>query len=76
MGRRVELCTLHGVLLRIVFVTMLPDRVDDLFIITICLYLSLSQLAGQDSDGEAGGIVYDSWGFVAYCFCNYVTGQG
>jgi len=40
-----ELCTLHaGVMLCIVFVTMLPDRVDDSFTSTICLYLSPSQL--------------------------------
>ena len=37
-----EMCTLHaGVMLCIVFVTMLPDRVDDSSTSTICLYLSL-----------------------------------
>ena len=40
-----EMCTLHvGVMLCIVFVTVLPDRVDDSFTSTICLYLSPSQL--------------------------------
>ena len=40
-----EMCTLHaGVMLCIVFVTMLQDRVDDSFTSTICLYLSPSQL--------------------------------
>jgi hypothetical protein len=40
-----EMCTLHAVvMLCIVFVTMLPDRVDDAFTSTICLYLSPSQL--------------------------------
>jgi len=33
-----------GVMLCIVFVTMLPDRVDDSFTSTTCLYLSPSQL--------------------------------
>ena len=34
--------TMHaGVMLCIVFVTMLPDRVDDSSTSTICLYLSL-----------------------------------
>jgi hypothetical protein len=40
-----QMCTLHaGVMLCIVCVTMLPDRVDDSFTSTICLYLSPSQL--------------------------------
>ena len=40
-----EMCTLHaGVMLCIVFVTMLPDRVDNSSTSTICLYLSPSQL--------------------------------
>ena len=38
-------CTLlAGMVLGIVFVTMLPDRVDDSFTSTTCLYLSPSQL--------------------------------
>ena len=40
-----QMCTMHaGVMLCIVCVTMLPDRVDDSFTSTICLYLSPSQL--------------------------------
>ena len=36
-----EMCSLHAVvMLCIVFLTMLPDRVDDSFTSTICLYIS------------------------------------
>ena len=39
------MCTMHaGVMLCIVFVTMLPDMADDSSTSTICLYLSPSQL--------------------------------
>jgi hypothetical protein len=45
VGGRKEMGTLHaGVMLCIVFITMLPDRVDDSFTSTIRLYLSPSQL--------------------------------
>jgi len=45
VGGSEQMCTLHAVVvLCIVFVTMLPDRVDDSFTSTICLYLSPSQL--------------------------------
>ena len=45
MGGTEEMCTLHaGVMLCIVFVTMLPDMADDSSTSTICLYLSPSQL--------------------------------
>jgi hypothetical protein len=45
VGGSEAMCTLHaGVMLCIVFVTMLPDMVDDSFTSTICLYLSPSQL--------------------------------
>jgi hypothetical protein len=44
-GGSEEMCTLHaGVMLCIVFVTMLPDMADDSSTSTIRLYLSLSQL--------------------------------
>ena len=42
LGDLEGMCTRHaGVMLCIVFVTMLPDRVDDSSTSTICLYLSL-----------------------------------
>ena len=45
VGGTKEMCTMHaGVMLCIVFVTMLPDMVDDSSTSTICLYLSPSQL--------------------------------
>ena len=45
VGGRKEMGTLHaGVMLCIVFVTMLPDMADDSSTSTICLYLSPSQL--------------------------------
>ena len=45
VGGSEGMCTMHaGVMLCIVFVTMLPDMVDDSSTSTICLYLSPSQL--------------------------------
>ena len=43
VGGSEGMCTMHaGVMLCIVFVTMLPDMVDDSFTSTICLYWNLS----------------------------------
>ena len=45
VGGTEKKCTMHaGVMLCIVFVTMLPDMADDSSTGTICLYLSPSQL--------------------------------